>query len=315
MPRCLRSEIDFMSALLLVPSRRGEGVAIGTSEPAANSRRGVMRAKILHGCVAASLLFFVATSTHSQTLTNSQNTECLTQLHNQTTPKLVNQSLASKTKQLCYSEFVLLHSGVTRTPLWSAEHLTAARINTANAQIRPNPGPFHAEKRLPKADRSELDDYKNSGFDRGHMSPNGDMSTEDSQIESFSLANMIPQHPCHNEVLWEGIESAVRDLAIDQGEVFVVTGPAFIGDNVESLDERVLIPTHVFKAIFIPARNAAEAYWTPNDGSQRFDPVSIARLQEVIGIDVFPSLGATVKQASMELPRPTPHHQCRLHNN
>jgi endonuclease G, mitochondrial len=245
----------------------------------------------------------------------AQNSECLRQLHASTPPNLVNRTLAAKARRLCFSEFVLLHSGVTRTPIWSAERLTTDKIQAANALERPDSSAFHAEKRLPKSERAELDDYKQSGFDRGHMSPNGDMSTEDAQEESFSLSNMIPQHPCHNEVMWEGIESAVRDLALSEGELFVVTGPAFVGDNVESLDERVLIPTHVFKAVFIPSRNAAGAYWTPNDGSQKQEHISIARLKELIGIDVFPRLDPAIKQTAMPLPDGTPHHRCRLRNN
>ena len=46
------------------------------------------------------------------------------------------------------------------------------------------------------------------------MSPNGDMGTPEAQQQSFSLANMIPQAPKLNRVLWEGIESAVRNWAI-----------------------------------------------------------------------------------------------------
>jgi endonuclease G, mitochondrial len=38
---------------------------------------------------------------------------------------------------------------------------------------------------------------------------------------------MVPQDPGSNRCLWEGIESAVRDLATREGEVFVLTGPIF----------------------------------------------------------------------------------------
>lgn len=262
---------------------------------------------ILRNLAAATALFGLLTFP-----VLAQQSVCLAQLHESTPPVLVNSSLAQKTKRLCYSEFILLHSGVSRTPVWSADRLTADRIRAADKLDRPGSSAFHAEKRLPKNVRSELEDYKSSGFDRGHMSPNGDMSTEDAQQESFSLANMIPQHPCLNEVLWEGIESAVRTLTLAQGEVFVVTGPAFIGDDIESLDERVMVPTHVFKAIYVPALRQAGAYWAPNDGSQQFEPVSIDRLQELTGINVFPKLDPRVRQTTMTLPKPTPHHKCRL---
>src|SRR5262249_54855026 len=88
-----------------------------------------------------------------------------------------------ETKLLCFSQYAVLHSGLSKTPVWSAEHLTRARVQKAGALKRKNP--FHAEQQLPPDQRSELIDYKGSNFDRGHMSPNGDMPTAKAQKESF----------------------------------------------------------------------------------------------------------------------------------
>src|SRR3954451_12065836 len=35
-------------------------------------------------------------------------------------PTLANPKLTAKTRELCYSGYAALHSGLTRTPLWSA---------------------------------------------------------------------------------------------------------------------------------------------------------------------------------------------------
>jgi endonuclease G len=94
-------------------------------------------------------------------------------------PTLVNEKLADKTRELCYAGFAVLHSGVTRTPLWSAEHLTQDRITAARGLTRQ--GEFHPDPNVPEAERAELSDYARSGFDRGHMSPSGDMPTIESQ--------------------------------------------------------------------------------------------------------------------------------------
>jgi endonuclease G, mitochondrial len=196
-------------------------------------------------------------------------------------------------------------SGVTRTPLYSAEHLTRERIRSAKDTKRKND--FHEEMRLPAADRSVLADYARSGFDRGHLAPSGDMPDRQSQYESFSLANMIPQDPDNNRHLWEGIENAVRDLVLEDGEVYVVTGPIFQGATLQRLHERVLVPTGVFKAIYDPRRNAAGVYVVDNAPGMGWKAVSAAELQRLVGIDVFPSLPAEVKERLMNLPEPEPY--------
>jgi endonuclease G len=260
-------------------------------------------------CISA--FFFGVFVSFIQPLHADQNS-CASQLYLGAPPTIKNPKLAAQTYPLCFSEIALLYSGIARTPFWSAEYLTAARIERARTLPRLRSNAFHAELSLPADERSELADYRRSGFDRGHMAPNGDMSTPASQEESFSLANMIPQDPCNNEVLWEGIESAVRALALSDGEVYVITGPAFLGGELQSLRGRVLVPTHIFKALYIPSRNVSGAYFAPNDGSQDWEPISISELESRINVDVFPQLSRQVKEQAMSLPAPTPHFGCRL---
>src|SRR3954463_12227403 len=138
-------------------------------------------------------------------------------------PAMVNPNLAQRTTLLCNDAFAALASGVSRGPLWSAEHLTASSLTRARDVERQ--GTFHEEERLPPDDRAALSDYVRSGYDRGHMAPSGDMPDRDAQQQSFSLANVVPQTPALNRHVWEGIESAVRHLAQRHGELYVVSGP------------------------------------------------------------------------------------------
>jgi endonuclease G len=224
----------------------------------------------------------------------------------------VGEAHAATTRLLCFSEYADLHSGLTKTPVWSAEHLTGERIDAASHLKRKNP--FHAESSLPADQRAELSDYKGSGYDRGHMSPNGDMSTEKAQRESFSLANMIPQDPCSNEELWEGIESAVRELVTQEDEAFVVTGPIYSSDaGIKQIGNGVLVPTSMFKAVYVPSQNAAGAYVAPNTPAKDFKVISITDLKTLTDIDAFPKLPPDVKTTAMELPPPkAPQFHCRV---
>jgi endonuclease G, mitochondrial len=218
-----------------------------------------------------------------------------------TAPTLTNPKLAPKTRQICYTEFALLHSGLTRTPLWVAEHLTPRRARGARELNRVNN--FHTDPNLPPDERAELSDYVRSSFDRGHMAPAGDMTTPQGMDESFSLANMVPQNSDNNRNLWESIERAVRNYS-ERHEVYVVTGPIFQGENLQALKGRVLVPTHIAKAVYDPQRNEAGAYLTANQPGNDYKVISLAELQQLSGIDVFPQLPAAVKQTAMNLPVP-----------
>jgi endonuclease G, mitochondrial len=220
-------------------------------------------------------------------------------------PVITSASLEKKTTMLCFEGYAVTYSGVSRTPLWSAEHLSAKRVDEAGQMKRKNT--FHAEQQLPDADRSELADYARSGFDRGHMAPSGDMPTENAQYESFSLANIIPQHPKNNQILWQGIEEATRDLAREGRDVYVVTGPIFEGSDLQRLNGRILVPTSVYKAIYDAGRGRAGAYVTPNTEGMEYHTMSIADLEKRININVFPKLSPEIKASKMDMPVPTPH--------
>ena len=194
----------------------------------------------------------------------------------------------------------MLHSGVSRTPLYAAERLTTASVRAAQA-LDTRDNRFHAEIRLPSAERAELGDYAGSGFDRGHMAPSGDMGRPSDDYESFSLANIVPQAGPLNRNSWAALEGYVRDLASKLGEAYVVTGPLYEGARLRRLNGRVLVPTSVWKAVYVPGEGAG-AWIATNKDRPRWRVVSVAALAARTGIDPFPSLDATAKRKVPKLP-------------
>ncbi len=192
------------------------------------------------------------------------------------------------------------HSGVSRTPLYAAEHLTRQGVLAARDVDRIDA--FHDEERLPKDFRSELDDYVRSGFDRGHMAPAGDMPTAQAQTESFSLGNIVPQERTLNRTLWAAIEESVRRLAIERGDLYVVTGPIFQGAEIQTINGRVLVPTHLFKAVYDPKSREGAAYLAPNVSDAEWREIGLAELTTIAGIDAFPRRPAGTR--TMNLPEP-----------
>ncbi|KQT56257.1 endonuclease [Methylobacterium sp. Leaf456] len=217
-------------------------------------------------------------------------------------PVLTNKKLEERTVPLCFDAFAVLHSGVSRTPLYAVERLTRAGVSAARRVERDDA--FHDEDRLPADDRASLADYVHSGFDRGHLAPAGDMPSPQAQAQSFTLANIVPQNRSVNRSLWAGIEESVRRLASERGELFVVTGPIFSGRSVGSIKGRVLVPTQLFKAIYDPRSGEAGAYLAANEAGAEWKAVSLATLRDTAGIDVFPALPDAAKAKAMDLPEP-----------
>ena len=215
-------------------------------------------------------------------------------------PEFSNKKLSNNTQALCMDGFAVMYSGVSRTPLWSAEHLNRKRLQQAKQIDREDS--FHEESRLPQSMRAKLSDYSGSGYDRGHLAPNGDMANRSQQYDSFSLANIAPQSPRNNRYIWRNIESATRYLTQQYGEVYTITGVAFTDKKAKQLAGRVLVPSHFFKAVYIPASNQAGVYYAPNDESERIEIISIDELTAKIGIDVLPVLDTKTKAQALNLP-------------
>ncbi len=248
-------------------------------------------------------LFVAAALTVLPLSANAASTACPANFFRGNAPDVLSPVMQQDTFPICYHSYGLLYSGKSRTPLWSAENLTTARIESARETHRVND--FHPDPNLPEGVRSELSDYSHSGYDRGHNSPSGDSPDAQSQDETFSLANMMPQNPDDNRKLWADIEAAVRKLAMADGDVYVVTGPVFKGARIEALRGRVLVPTNIYKAIYDPARNQAGAYLVDNAPGDAWQELTIDQLIAFTGIDPFPGLPASVKRAGMNLPFPS----------
>lgn len=203
-------------------------------------------------------------------------------------PQVTNKA---KLRDICFDSFAVLHSGETKTPVFTVEKLNRVRLADAKGEERTNK--FYEEARLPSAERATLNDYRGSGFDRGHQAPAGDMPTPSAMAQSFSLANMVPQSPENNRGVWaRRVEAATRHyVERAQGDVYVFTGPAFEGQVKTIGRGRVWVPTHLFKLVYDPNAQRAWAYWVENtDNATVTKPISYRELVNHIGIELLPGV-------------------------
>ncbi|WP_318258817.1 DNA/RNA non-specific endonuclease [Geobacter anodireducens] len=224
-------------------------------------------------------------------------------------PDILNQKMQARTWELCYEGYGAMHSGITKGPLYSAEHLTRDRLKKAKGLVRKNE--FHAEPSLPAKERSELRYYARSGYDRGHIAPSADMPTEQAQYESFSLANIVPQEPENNRGAWSDVEGAVRHLVNQKGDLYVVTGPLFTGGTLQQIKGGVLVPTHLYKVVWDARRGEGGAYLVENTVDARAQMVPIAQVEQLAGFNIFPAIRGEKKERLMALPEPKPYKERR----
>lgn len=199
-------------------------------------------------------------------------------------PPVVKQF--QRQRQLCFREFAVLHSGETKTPLYVAQRLNARLLSEAADLKRKDR--FYPEARLPYADRAQLDDYKRSGYSRGHMAPAGDMATEKGKAQSFSLANMVPQDAKHNGGAWARIEQDTRRyIRRAKGDVFVITGPVFGAGSRETIGAgRVRVPEAVFKLVYDQNTGRSWVHWQRNAASTRVtEPITYDEFVRRTGLD------------------------------
>ena len=191
-------------------------------------------------------------------------------------------------RPLCFDGFAVLHSGETKTPLYVAERLNAGLLKKA-ARLKRHER-YYEEARLPESERALLDDYRRSGYSRGHMAPAGDMGTARAKAQSFSLANMVPQDREHNAGPWADIEMDTRRyIRRVRHDVFVVTGPVF-GTNPRTVGHGVHVPQALFKLVYDPGNGSSWVHWQENRSSSRApEPISYEEFVRRTGLRFLPA--------------------------
>ena len=187
--------------------------------------------------------------------------------------------------------FILAYNEEFEQPAWASYILTRAMIDEGEEPRSDN----FREDTLVWTGSATLADYYLSGFDRGHIVPAADMKwSATAMSESFLMSNMSPQVPAFNRGIWSRLEKMVREWAVSEERIYVVTGPvlqavdSFIGPN------KVGVPSHFFKAVLdlSPPDYKAIAFILPNRSvaGNLFDyAVTVDSLENLLGVDLFPS--------------------------
>lgn len=199
---------------------------------------------------------------------------------------------------LCRKGFLLAHSPKYKTPLWVIEHLTAEK---AQGKL-PIFNKFQPDPDLPAGERAELDDYKNSAYNKGQMALAANMKwNQQAMEESFYLSNTIPQVvEGMNQGIWNKIEERIRDTAIARGGLYIFTGPIYEDGVMKTIGiNKVAVPTHIFKIVYDPYKVEAIALIMPNEvlytGNMHKYVVTIRDIEKKTGLNFLSNLNEHVQ--------------------
>ncbi|KAL6117633.1 uncharacterized protein ACO6RY_15374 [Pungitius sinensis] len=99
------------------------------------------------------------------------------------------------------------------------------------------------------------EDYKNSGFTRGHLNPSLHHETEQDRRATFTLTNIVPQHKSSNNGPWNVLEQEVltKFKAFCTGTMHVITGVMPYESEPQWINNRVSVPEYMWSAYCCPS--------------------------------------------------------------
>jgi endonuclease G len=161
--------------------------------------------------------------------------------------------------------------------------------------------PYFIEDKKVKTKSADWRNYKNSGYDRGHLCPAGDRRISfEAYNETFLTSNISPQDHDFNAGIWNRLEQKVRFWAEKYDGVYVVTGGVLKGNMKTIGDENVSVPNEFYKIVVdVSGGNyKAIAFLIPNKASSDSFyeyAVSIDEIEAKTGIDFFPKLPDSIE--------------------
>lgn len=207
--------------------------------------------------------------------------------------------LSGREKLINYNGFTVNYNSKDKIPYWVAYSLenyeTEGEYTRTGKKFRP-------DNSLPYP-QAEDNDYRNSGWARGHMAPAADFKwSEEAMDDTFYFTNCCPQDVSLNGGMWSTLEKKTRGYAKKYGRVYVVTGP-IIGKKKNGTIGKgsVTVPDSFFKAllIFDGKEYQSIAFVMKNgkqDGNMQKSAMSVNALEKRTGYDLFAELDDDIEE-------------------
>lgn len=179
---------------------------------------------------------------------------------------------------------------------WVAYELKSSHLSSTNHKR-----PYFEIDNAVKSGAAHWRNYKQSGYDRGHLCPAGDRRfSKAAHDETFLTSNISPQEHQFNAGVWNRLEQKVRYWAKKYDGVFVVTG-GILKDGLKTIgEERVAVPNQFYKIVLDNTNGKPKMLaflLNHNDSDMPLYKfvVSVDEVEKLTGIDFFPELNDAIE--------------------
>jgi len=203
---------------------------------------------------------------------------------------------------LCHSGYAAGYNYQNKSSDWVAYQLTSAQLSKA-AVARKNR--WLSNNAIPERFQANSKDYKNSGFDRGHLAPPSAVGNTVKEMgETFLFSNIVPQKAGFNRYghlkygAWGALERMERAWALKRREIQVYAGPIY-KDNASTIGDAVKVPDYFYKVIYDPKLKAVIAFLLPhNENKANSLPAyitSVDCVEAIVKMDFFEVLSDEIE--------------------
>lgn len=163
---------------------------------------------------------------------------------------------------------------------------------------------FNPDPDLPLANQVVKDDYNfdANGMTRGHMMPDGNCKFARTAVyEATYMSNICPQTKSLNNGRWRSLENKCAEWVQTEDTLFVVCGPLFNSNKVETIGEqhKISVPDAFFKVVLStkPGQEKMLGAIMQNDTVRvkwQETLVPVSEIERLTGITFFPGLPAAM---------------------
>jgi endonuclease G, mitochondrial len=166
---------------------------------------------------------------------------------------------ANGVQPICRQAYLVGYDAAAKIPKFVTYELTPDHALGCVARTNA----FAADQSIPNGPTPQ--DYVGTNYDKGHQSPDGDLSWDPQvEYESFLMTNMAPQAGSLNRGIWKLLETSVRGWVVQHNQNYTIYVGALYDNTDKKIGNGVVVPHAFYKIVINNQTNEVAAWLFPH---------------------------------------------------